>query len=83
MKLFSRLLALVAALSLAFSLAACNNSDDETNENLVGWAFEYKEEDVAEEDLTEGGKTKYLVISGLFLADGTAVPVFRNGTWAF
>lgn len=75
MKLFSRLLALVAALSLAFSLAACNNSDDETNENLVGWAFEYKEEDVAEEDLTEGGKTKYLVISGLFLADGTAVSV--------
>lgn len=78
MKLFNRLLALVAAFALAFSLAACNKDDEETNENLVGWAFEYKEEDVAEEDLTEGGKTKYLVIDGLFLADGTAVSVTKE-----
>lgn len=73
MKLFKNLLALLIALTCVFAVVACDNgeTEEELDTTKFGWAFEYDidKEIVEDEDGNEVTK-QYVVITGLFLADG-------------
>ena len=74
MKTFGKFLALLLVLVAAFSFVACDNGDT-VDETLTGWAIEYKEHDVEKTDGETSGKSKYITVEGLFVADGTALEV--------
>ncbi len=69
MKLFKNLLALLVALTCVFAIVACDNGDngeEELDTTKHGWAYEYEIEEASDEN----GNKEYVVITGLFLADG-------------
>ena len=69
MKLFKNLLALLVALTCVFTVVACDNNDggdEELDTTKLGWAYEYE----IEEPSDENDKKAYIVVTGLFLADG-------------
>ena len=78
MKLFKNLLALLVALTCVFAVVACD--DGETSEELDttkhGWAYEYEIEEASDEN----DNKSYVVITGLFLADGEKYAV-SEGTY--
>lgn len=80
MKSIIKLLTLILAFAMTLSLVACNGEDDQSSTaNCTGWAFEY---DVKTREVEEGDNTvkeKYVLITGIFVADGTATAL-ANGT---
>ncbi|MBR3864290.1 MAG: leucine-rich repeat domain-containing protein [Clostridia bacterium] len=68
MKLFKNLLALLVALTCIFAVVACDNGEtsEELDTTKHGWAYEYEIEEASDEN----DNKSYVVITGLFLADG-------------
>lgn len=69
MKSILKVITLILVLSLSFSFVACN--DEEETETYTGYAFEYEIE-------TDDDDNEYVLITGLFVADGTATDVAND-----
>ena len=74
MKSIIKTLTLILVLALSFSFIACDENEDANTDNYTGYAFEYEIE-------TDDDDNEYVLITGLFVADGTATAV-ANGDYS-